>query len=60
MVKRTGSVQICFLVPEELLARLKALSERTRIPQAAYFREALEQVIEKHDTPPPRPPKAKR
>ena len=50
MVKRTGSVQIAFMVPIELADRMKELSRRTRVPQAAYFREGLEEVLKRHDT----------
>ena len=49
MVKRTGSVQIAFMVPEELAKRLRTLSERTRVAQAVYFREGLEGVLKKYE-----------
>jgi predicted DNA-binding protein len=49
MVKRTGSVQIAFMVPEELAKRLRALSEKTRVPQAVYFREALESMLKRYE-----------
>ena len=36
-----------YLEPEQAKA-LKALSERTRVPQQAYMREGIEYVLEKY------------
>ena len=58
MVKRTGSVQVAFMVPDELLDRIKDLSKRTRVPQAAYFREGLETVLKKYGKPAKSPRKS--
>jgi predicted DNA-binding protein len=31
------------------MERLKALSDQTRVPQAAYFREAVEDLLKKYE-----------
>lgn len=49
MVKRSGSVQVAFLLPEEIAADLKRLSDQTRVSQAAYFREAVEDLLKKYE-----------
>lgn len=36
-------------VTEEQLKLLKALSERTKVPVAAYIREGIEMVLRKHE-----------
>lgn len=51
MVKRRGSVQITFMIPEALRDQLKSLSERTRVSQAIYVREALEDLLKKYAVP---------
>ncbi len=52
MVKEKGNqVQVSFYLAPETLERVKALSERTRIPQAAYFREAIEDLLKKYEEP---------
>ena len=33
----------------EQVERLKKLSEKTRVPQAAYIREALNRILQKHE-----------
>jgi predicted DNA-binding protein len=60
MVKRTGSVQMAFMVPEDVAKRLRALSDRTRVPQAVYFREGLEGVLKRYEARGKRPGTAKR
>lgn len=42
-------VQLSLYVSPELAERLKKLSEKTRIPQAAYLREAVEDLLAKHE-----------
>lgn len=39
-------------VDESLLARLKELSLRTKVPMAVYWREAMELLLVKHETKP--------
>jgi predicted DNA-binding protein len=41
--------QVTLYLPPELAERLKELSTRTRVPQAAYFREAIEDLLKKHE-----------
>lgn len=55
MVKRRGSVQVAFLLPMEIAANLKRLSDQTRVAQAAYFREAIEDLLKKYESTLPRP-----
>jgi predicted DNA-binding protein len=43
---------LAYLEPEQVTA-LKALSERTRVPQQVYLREGVEWVLEKHNRPAP-------
>lgn len=50
MVRRRGSVQIAFLLPIETAASLKRLSDQTRVSQAAYFREAIEDLLRKYES----------
>jgi predicted DNA-binding protein len=40
--------KVTFYAAEEKLAKLRQLSERTRIPQAEYFREAIDDLLEKY------------
>jgi hypothetical protein len=40
-----------YISGSRLPVRLKALSERTRVPQAAYFREAIEDLLTKYEEP---------
>jgi len=49
MAGRKGYAQLAVHVPDELAAKLKELSERTRVPQAAYLREALEDLLKKYE-----------
>lgn len=55
MVKRRGSVQVAFLLPIEIAANLKRLSDQTRVSQAAYLREAIEDLLKKYESTLPRP-----
>jgi predicted DNA-binding protein len=48
--KKTEQVKISTYLSQELAERLKALSEQTRVPQAAYFREAVEDLLKKYET----------
>lgn len=50
MKKKTEQVKISTYLSQELAERLKALSEQTRVPQAAYFREAVEDLLKKYET----------
>lgn len=46
--KPTSYVQIaCFVYPRQRDA-LKALSERTRVPQQAHLREAIDDLLDKY------------
>jgi len=38
-------------VRQDSSERLEAFSERTRVPQAAYFREAVEDLLKKYEEP---------
>ena len=50
MPKEKGNqVQVSFYLAPETLQRVKDLSEKTRIPQAAYFREAVEDLLKKYE-----------
>jgi len=52
MPKQKGNqVQVSLYLTPETLKELKALSTRTRIPQAALFREAVEDLLKKHEEP---------
>ncbi len=43
--------KITVKLPTALVEALKNLSGRTRIPQAAYFREAIEDLLKKYEEP---------
>jgi predicted DNA-binding protein len=43
-----NQVQVTSYYEPEAVRQLKALSKATRIPQAAYLREALEDLLRKH------------
>ena len=43
-------VKVSTYLTKELADKLKALSDRTRVPQAAYFREAVEDLLKKYET----------
>jgi Ribbon-helix-helix domain len=43
-----NQVQVTSYYDPSAIAHLRALSETTRIPQAAYLREALDDVLSKH------------
>jgi predicted DNA-binding protein len=47
-VMRGKQVQLTMSLPPELVRGLKLLSEGTRVPMAAYMREALEDLLKKH------------
>jgi Ribbon-helix-helix domain len=47
-VKVGKQVRIVSYYSPEAMERLKGLSESTRVPQAAYLREALDDVLHKH------------
>jgi len=49
--KKGEQVKISTYLSKDSLERLKALSERTRVPQAAYFREAVEDLLKKYEEP---------
>ena len=46
--KYGNQVKLASYYPPEMVERLKQLSDKTRIPQAAYLREALEDLLKKH------------
>jgi predicted DNA-binding protein len=55
MVSQKGrQAQTSIYLPVETLKRLQDLSKRTRIPMAAYLREAVDDLLEKHDASRPR------
>lgn len=43
--------QITSYYDPDVVDRLKALSDATRVPQAAYLREALDDLLEKYEAP---------
>jgi predicted DNA-binding protein len=52
MAKQKGNqIQVSLYLNPETAKALRALSERTRIPQAAYFREAIDDLLKKYDEP---------
>jgi len=52
MAKQKGNqIQVSLYLNPETAKALRALSERTRIPQAAYFREAVEDLLKKYEEP---------
>ena len=52
MAKEKGNqVQVSFYLAPETLQRVKDLSERTRVSQAAYFREAVDDLLKKYEEP---------
>lgn len=61
MPSKGRQVQVSLYLPPELAEKLKQLSDKTRVAQAAYFREAIEDLIEKYaSTLRPAPGKSKR
>jgi predicted DNA-binding protein len=48
--KKAERVKISTYLSTDLMERLKALSDQTRVPQAAYFREAVEDLLKKYET----------
>jgi predicted DNA-binding protein len=48
MPSKGRQVQVSLYLSPELARRLKQLSEQTRISQAAYFREAIEDLLKKY------------
>ena len=52
MVHQKGrQAQVTLYLSPETQEAVKALSKRTRIPQAALFREALEDLLKKYEEP---------
>jgi predicted DNA-binding protein len=52
MVHQKGrQAQVSLYLPPDTLKQVKSLSERTRIPQAALFREAIEDLLKKYEEP---------
>jgi predicted DNA-binding protein len=43
-----NQVQVTSYYEPAIVQKLKALSEATRVPQAAYLREALEDLLKKY------------
>jgi predicted DNA-binding protein len=55
MVSQKGrQAQTSLYLPLDTLERLKSLSKQTRIPMAAFLREAVEDLLRKY--PPPKEP----
>jgi len=48
--KKDERVKISTYLSTDLMERLKALSDQTRVPQAAYFREAVEDLLKKYES----------
>lgn len=46
--KYGNQLKLASYYPPELVTQLKRLSDATRISQAAYLREALEDLLKKH------------
>ena len=42
------NVKVTFYASEEKLEKLRKLSDHTRVSQADYFREAIEDLLEKY------------
>ena len=52
MVHQKGrQAQVTLYLTPEIQEAVKALSKRTRIPQAALFREAIEDLLKKYQEP---------
>jgi predicted DNA-binding protein len=49
VAKKPPQVKISTYLSQDLAEGLKALSDRTRVPQAAYFREAVEDLLKKYE-----------
>ncbi len=50
MVSQKGrQAQTSIYLPVETLEKLKSLSKRTRIPMAAYLREAVDDLLRKYE-----------
>lgn len=49
MKKKAERVKISTYLSSDLMERLKTLSDQTRVPQAAYFREAVEDLLKKYE-----------
>jgi hypothetical protein len=48
--KYGNQLKLASYYPPELVTQLKRLSDATRVPQAAYLREALGDLLKKHAT----------
>jgi hypothetical protein len=46
--KYGNQVKLASYYPPEMVERLKRLSDTTRVPQAVYLREALEDLLKKY------------
>jgi predicted DNA-binding protein len=52
MVSQKGrQAQTSVYLPVETLERLQQLAKRSRIPMAAYLREAVEDLLKKYEEP---------
>ena len=49
--KKGRQAQTSIYLPAEMLERLQQLSKRSRISMAAYLREAVEDLLNKHEEP---------
>jgi predicted DNA-binding protein len=52
--KRGKLIQVSTYLSPELAIQLKDLSDRTRVSQAAYFREAIEELLKKYEDKAPK------
>lgn len=46
--QKGNQLQVCVSLPPEQVEQVKQLSALTRVPMAAYFREALEDLLRKY------------
>ncbi len=49
--KKGRQAQTSIYLPVEMLERLQRLSKHSRISMAAYLREAVEDLLNKHEEP---------
>jgi predicted DNA-binding protein len=47
-VSKDKQVKVTFYASEEQRQRIRQLSDRTRVSQADYFREAIDDLLEKY------------
>lgn len=52
MPQKGRQIQTSIYLTAEAFAKLQQLSKRTKVPMAAYLREAVDDLLKKHDEPP--------